>query len=118
MEYSSYEQIICGPPHLVKIAETVCSSLFSKYSAEELMAIVEKNRGRSLFVLTTRENPGRVSVIVDTEGKYNYSAQEPMFIPVPKKFAILEPDKNYFEMTLRANILLAVLGADEKELHR
>ncbi len=118
MDISSTEHIVCGPPPLMKIAETICCSLFSKYSVEELMAIVEKYKNGSLFISTSRRDPANVRVIVDVDGKYKYSSNEQLFIPIPKKFAVLEPDKNYFEMTLRANILLAVLGADEKELHR
>ena len=113
-----YEHIICDSSNLMKIAETICCSLFSKYSVEELMAIVEKYRNMSLFVSTTRNDPANVRVIVDVDGKYKYSANEQLCIPIPKKFAVLEPDRHYFEMTLRANVLLAVLGADEKELHR
>lgn len=118
MEVSSYEQVICGSPPLMKIAETICGSLFSKYSVEELMAIVEKYKNEQLFISTTRRDPANVRVVVDTDKKYKYSSNEQLYIPIPKKFAVLEPDKHYFEMTLRANILLAVLGADEKELHR
>jgi hypothetical protein len=117
MEQSGYE-IIYGPPHLTRIAEKIYLSLLSKYTLEELMAIVKKNRNYSLFILATRRNPRKVNVIIDIKQNYRYSSEDPMFIPIPKKFAILEPDKNYFEITLRTNILLAVLRADEKELHR
>lgn len=111
-------EVICGPPHLLKLADNICSKLLSKHCVEDLMEIVSKNRNRDVFILASRSKPDKVSVIVDVDEKYCYSSGDPLFIPMPKKFAVLEPDKEYFERTLKANILLSVLKADEKELHR
>ncbi|HID43515.1 MAG TPA: hypothetical protein EYP30_07060 [Archaeoglobaceae archaeon] len=111
-------EVICGPPHLLKLADNICSRLLSKHCVEDLMEIVSKNRNKDVFILASRSKPDKVSVIVDIDEKYGYSSGEPLFIPLPKKFAVLEPDKKYFERTLKANILLTVLQADEKELHR
>ncbi|AEA47729.1 hypothetical protein [Archaeoglobus veneficus] len=118
MDNPGYEQVLCGPPHLVRLAELIYQMLVSKYSLEEIMALVAKHRNKMMFIVTSRSNPGKVSLVIDMEGKYRYSSGGLLFIPVPKKFAVLEPDKHYFEQTLKANILLAVLGVDEKELHR
>jgi|Deesub1362B_J571_1020462.scaffolds.fasta_scaffold04256_2 hypothetical protein len=110
--------VICGPPHLLKLADNICTSLLEKHCIEEIMEIVSRNRNISVFIFASRSKPDKVSVITDLDGKYSYSHGDPLFIPLPKKFAVLEPDKKYFERTLRANILLTVLEADEKELHR
>jgi len=111
-------EVICGPPDLIKLSEEICVSLFEKYHIEDLMDAVSKNRDKQVFVLASRDKPEKVSIIIDHGNKYMYSSGDPLFIPLPKKFAVLEPDKCYFEMTLRANVLLSVLEADEKELHR
>jgi len=118
MEDTECEQVVLGPPKLVRLAELIYGALLSKYSVEEIMAMVKQYRDKTLFIATSRNAPSRVSLIVDSEGKYSYSSNKLLFIPVPKKFAVLEPDKHYFEQTLRANVLLAVLGADSRELHR
>lgn len=112
----SYE--ICVPPHLMSLAENLYSSLFTSYGVRGLMNIVAKNRDKNVYVFASRNDPENASVIIDTDNKHSYSFNETLYIPVPKKFAILEPDKHYFEMTLKANILLSLLEADEKELHR
>jgi len=111
-------EVICGPPHLLKLADNICASLLEKHCIEEIMEIVSRNRNKSVFIFASRSKPDKVSVIADLDDKYSYSSGDPLFIPLPKKFAVLEPDKKYFERTLRANVLLTVLEADEKELHR
>ncbi len=103
---------------LIKLAENICEIIFSKYSVESLMEFVRKNKTKDIFIEVSRKNPKDAKLIVDTEGKLKYSFSEPLMIPIPKKFAILEPDKYYFEMTLRANVFLAVFRANEKELHK
>jgi len=80
------------------------------------MKIVKENKDRTIYIVVSRGEPETVSLVADEAGRY--SSGEVLSIPVPKKFAILEPDKNYFEQTLRANIFLAVMGVDERELHR
>ncbi len=109
---------ICIPLHLMRLAETRLSSLFSYYDIRNFMGFVARNRDKDVFVLANRDEPEKASIVVDTDNQYSYSPRDPLCIPVPKKFAVLEPDKNYFEMTLRGNILLSLLEVDEKELHR
>lgn len=109
---------MCVPPHLMRLAETLFSSLFTNYGIRELMSIVSRNKDKDVFLVASRDEPEKASVVVDKDRKYSYSFNDPLCIPIPKKFAILEPDKNYFEMTLKGNILLSLLEVDEKELHR
>lgn len=109
---------VCVPPHLMRLAETLFSSLFTNYSIKDLMSIVASNRDKNVFVLSNRDKPEKASVVVDADHQYSYSFNDPLCIPIPKKFAILEPDKNYFEMTLKGNIVLSLLEVDENELHR
>ncbi len=99
-----------------KLAERIFRSLTSKHSLEDVMKVVKENKDRTVYIVVSRDEPETVSLVADVAGKY--SNGEILAIPVPKKFAILEPDRNYFEQTLRANIFLAVMGVDERELHR
>lgn len=98
------------------LAERIFRLLISKHSLEDVMKVVEENKDRTVYIVVSRKEPETVNLVADTAGKY--SSGEILTIPVPKKFAILEPDRNYFEQTLRANIFLAVMGVDERELHR
>ncbi len=98
----------------LELAEEIFKILTSKHSVEELMKLIEGYKDKRLFVVVPRDNPNAVNIVVDG----SYSCGKILAIPIPKKFAVLEPDKNYFEQTLKANILLAVMGAEEKELHR
>ncbi|MFO7966591.1 MAG: hypothetical protein R6U44_03225 [Archaeoglobaceae archaeon] len=109
---------VCVPLHLMRLAETLSSSIFTSYGIRDLMGIVARNRDKDVYVFASRDEPQKANIFVDTDDQYSYSFDDPLCIPVPKKFAILEPDKNYFEMTLKGNILLSLLGVDEKELHR
>ena len=99
-----------------KLAEIIFRSLTSKHSLEDVMKVVKENKDRTVYIVVSRDEPETVSLVADVAGKY--SNGEILAIPIPKKFAILEPDRNYFEQTLRANIFLAVMGVDERELHR
>jgi hypothetical protein len=100
------------------VAERICRCLFKKYNTEKLMEIVRQNNGSNIFIVVNRKRPSRLRVVVDKHGRYSYCSGERLCIPVPKKFAVLEPDMNYFEMTVKANVFLAVLGVEEKDLHR
>jgi len=97
-----------------ELADRIFRNLISKHSVEDLMKMISGNRDKNLFLVVSRDSPGEMNIVVG--GKY--SRGKVLAIPLPKKFAVLEPDKNYFEQTLKANILLAVRGAEEKELHR
>lgn len=82
------------------------------------MSIIKESSPKDVFLVTSRENPEKVSLIVDSSGKFCYCCDDPLMIPIPKKFAVLEPDMSYFESTLRANIFLALMRASSEELHR
>ncbi len=98
------------------LAERIFEVLTSKHSVEDVMKTVEDNKDKTVYIVVSRDNPDAVELVVDDSGRY--SSGRVLSIPVPKKFAVLEPDRNYFEQTLRANIFLAVTGAEEKDLHR
>ncbi len=98
------------------LAEKIFRLLVDKYDIERLMKIVEENRDKNVYVVVSRDFPEDVRVVADSNGKY--ACGSVLAIPVPKKFVLLEPDRNYFEQTLKANIFLALSGADEKDLHR
>ncbi len=100
-----------------KLADTICSNLLNSYTIEEIMDTVARNRDKAIYVYVKRSKPDSVRIVVDSNGKHCYRCDDVLLIPVPKKFVLLEPDKVYFEMTLRANIFLAVKGAAERELH-
>ena len=102
----------------IRIAECICHTLLEKYPLEYLVDLVKKNKDFGIYVTSFRDKPNQVDVVVDKNGSYEYQCNESLYIPIPKKFVILEPDKKYFEATLKANIYLAVFKADEKELHR
>ncbi len=100
-----------------KLADAICSKLLSTYTIEEIMETVAKNRDKPVYVYVKRNKPESVRLVVDANGKHCYRCDDVLLIPVPKKFVLLEPDKLYFEMTLKANIFLAVKGAKERDLH-
>jgi hypothetical protein len=102
-------------PPLAKLADKICISLLNTHPIEEIMEFVKKHKEKSVYVYAERSNPSEVKLLVDS--KKRYRCDDVLLIPVPKKFAVLEPDKLYFEMTLKANIFLAVQGAEERELH-
>ncbi len=104
-------------PHQHKLVNRIFGGLISKYRLEDIMRLVKENKNCTVYISLTRENPMDVDIVVDKEGKYSYCCGDVLMIPIPKKFAVLEPDKKYFEMTLKANIFLALMKADEKELH-
>ena len=100
-----------------RLVDKIYHGLISKYRIEDIMRIVKENRDCNVFIASTREDPMEVDIVVDKDGVYSYCCGDVLMIPIPKKFAVLEPDKKYFEMTLKANIFLAIMKADEKELH-
>ncbi len=104
-------------PHQHELVNRIFGGLVSKYKIEDLMKLVKENRDCTVYIALTRDNPMDVDIVIDREGKYSYCCGDVLMIPIPKKFAVLEPDKKYFEMTLKANIFLAVMRADERELH-
>jgi len=101
----------------LRLADKICSSLFSSYTIDEIMDIVREHRDKSVFIYVRRDDPASVRILVDSNGKHCYRCGRILMVPIPKKFVLLEPDKLYFEMTLKANIMLALRGAQERELH-
>ncbi|WP_202320329.1 hypothetical protein [Archaeoglobus neptunius] len=100
-----------------KLAESIIENLMKTYTIEEIMDLVRKNKDKKVYVCVNRKKPEGAKIFVDSNGSHCYRCDDTLLIPVPKKFVILEPDKMYFEMTLRANVLLALNKAKEKELH-
>ncbi len=100
-----------------KIADDIMRNLLNSYTIDEIMDLVMKNRDKSIYVCVKRGKPDSAKIFVDSNGKHCYRCDDTLLVPIPKKFVILEPDRMYFEMTLRANLLLALRGAEEKELH-
>ncbi len=101
----------------MRLADEICSSLFRLYTIDEIMDIVKENRDKSVYVYVKRDKPNSPRIVVDANGKHCYKCGNTLVIPIPKKFVLLEPDRLYFEMTLKANIMLALQGAEERELH-
>ena len=100
-----------------KLVETIIENLMKVYSIEEIMQMVKKNSDKGVYLCVKRSKPESPKIFVDSNGNHCYRCDETLLVPIPKKFVILEPDRMYFEMTLRANIMLALNGAEEKELH-
>ncbi|AKG91101.1 hypothetical protein GAH_01612 [Geoglobus ahangari] len=92
-------------------AEKVCCSIFQRFSVDELMRLVRESQ-EDVYILLHREDRDFVDIYI---GKNNKDFGEFIAIPLPKRFAVLEPDRNYFEVTLRANVALALKG--EKDFH-
>ncbi|RLI78211.1 hypothetical protein DRP07_11300 [Archaeoglobales archaeon] len=117
VEEESYELIVAPEP-IVKIANEIILNLTRKYSIGEIMKLIKDNSSKNVYVVVSKGNPEKVNLIVDHMEKFCYCCDDPLFIPVPRKFAVLEPDAAYFERTLKANIYLALMKASENELHR
>lgn len=100
-----------------KLADTIMENLMKVYTIEEIMQMVKKNSDKGVYLCVKRSKPESPKIYVDSNGNHCYRCDETLLVPIPKKFVVLEPDKLYFEMTLRANIMLALNGAEEKELH-
>jgi hypothetical protein len=100
-----------------KLVDTIIENLTKVYTIEEIMQIVKKNSDKGVYLCVKRSKPESPKIFVDSNGNHCYRCDETLLVPIPKKFVILEPDKIYFEMTLKANIMLALNGAAEKELH-
>ncbi|MET1124300.1 MAG: hypothetical protein ABWW66_03415 [Archaeoglobaceae archaeon] len=80
------------------------------------MDLVARNRNKNVYIYVKRGNPESARVVVDENGRYR--CDDVLCIPVPKRFALLEPDAEYFELTLKANVCLALRGVREKDLHQ
>ncbi len=117
VEEKSYELIIAPEP-IIKVANEIIANLIKKYSISEIMRLTKENSSKNVYIVVSKEDPGKVNLIIDHAERFCYCCQDPLFIPVPKKFAVLEPDTTYFERTLKANIYLALMEASENELHR
>jgi hypothetical protein len=117
VEEKSYELVVAPEP-IIKIANEIIINLTKKYSIAEIMKLTKENSSKNVYVVVSKEDPEKVNLIVDHTEKFCYCCDDPLFIPVPKKFAVLEPDVAYFERTLKANIFLALMEASESELHR
>ncbi|ADC66363.1 conserved hypothetical protein [Ferroglobus placidus DSM 10642] len=95
----------------VEECDEIYVEITSKIPLKELMQIVRKYRDRDLFLRINRKKKMLESITF-----YEGNDEECIFVPIPKRFAVLEPDEHYFEVTLKANIVLALKG--EKDYHR
>ncbi len=91
--------------------DEVCCCIFERFPVDYLMKLV-KNSSEDVYLLMHRDDMNFIDIYV---GKNNKDFGEFIAIPVPKRFAVLEPDREYFEITLKANVALALKG--EKEFH-
>ncbi len=92
-------------------AEKICCRILEKFNVEDLMRLVRET-SENVYILLHREEKDFCDIFI---GNNNKDFGEFIAIPIPKRFAVLEPDKYYFEVTLKANIALALKG--EKEFH-
>lgn len=99
------------------LADEILSLILKKYSIEELMKIVASNGRKNVYLYFKRQNPRSVKLLVDNGNRHRYRCDDVICVPVPKRFALLEPDPAYFEVTLKANLILAFRGADERDLY-
>ncbi len=100
-----------------RLANVIYGRLLSKCKVKDLMKMIRENPNANFYIIASRRDPLRVEIKVDKNSNYRYENGERLVIPIPKRFAVLEPDENYFRQTLKANISLAVSGAKERELH-
>lgn len=92
-------------------ADRICDRIFEKINIDELMKIVRES-SENVYILLHKEEKDFCDIFV---GDNNKDFGDFIAIPVPRRFAILEPDRSYFEITLKANIALALRG--EKDFH-
>lgn len=91
--------------------EEVCCCIFERFPIDYLMDLVKKS-SEDVYLLMHRDDRNFIDIYI---GKNNKDFGEFIAIPIPKRFAVLEPDREYFEITLKANVALALKG--EKEFH-
>lgn len=99
----------------IRLANIIYGRILAKCRIRDLMKMIREKPDKEFYIVVERKNPLKVDIIVEDEKMYECG--ERLVIPIPKRFAILEPDENYFRQTLKANIFLALRGAEEKELH-
>ncbi len=95
----------------VEECDEIYVEIVNKIPLQELMKIVRKYKDRNLFLRINRKKRKLESITF-----YEDNDEECIFVPIPKRFAVLEPDEHYFEVTLKANIVLALKG--ERDYHR
>ncbi len=98
-----------------RLANIIYGRVIAKYRIKDLMKMIREKPEKEFHIVVERKNPLNVEIHVND--KHRYECGERLIIPIPKRFAVLEPDENYFRQTLKANIFLALNGAKEKELH-
>ncbi len=91
--------------------EEVCCGIFERFPVEYLMELA-RSCSEDVYLLMHRDDRNFIDIYI---GRNNKDFGEFIAIPVPKRFAVLEPDREYFEITLKANVALALKG--EKEFH-
>ncbi len=92
--------------------DEVCCCIFERFPIEYLMELV-RNNSDDVYLLMHREDRNFIDIYI---GKNNKDFGEFIAILVPKRFAVFEPDKNYFELTLKANVAMALRGVRDFHL--
>lgn len=93
-----------------RLAEEICNEIFEKIDKKRLMRLVKENK--EVYLLLHKETREFYNVYI---GENNKDFGEFLAIPVPKRFVLLEPDEEYFEVALKANIAIGIKG--EKDFH-
>ncbi len=95
----------------VEECDEIYVEIVSKIPLRELMDIVRNYKERELFLRINRKKKKLESITFSAGNE-----EDCIYVPIPKRFAVLEPDEHYFEVTLKANIVLALRG--ERDYHR
>uniref|UniRef100_A0A7C3YMM1 Uncharacterized protein n=1 Tax=Geoglobus ahangari TaxID=113653 RepID=A0A7C3YMM1_9EURY len=91
--------------------ERIYCRILEKININKLMKIV-KESSENVYIILHKEEKDFCDIYI---GDNNKDFGDFIAIPVPKRFAVLEPDRSYFEITLKANIVLALKG--EKDFY-
>uniref|UniRef100_A0A7J3TID9 Uncharacterized protein n=1 Tax=Geoglobus ahangari TaxID=113653 RepID=A0A7J3TID9_9EURY len=91
--------------------ERIYCRILEKINIDKLMKIV-KESSENVYIILHKEEKDFCDIYI---GDNNKDFGDFIAIPVPKRFAVLEPDRSYFEITLKANIVLALKG--EKDFY-
>ncbi len=102
-----------------RLANVIYGRLLSKCRIRDLMKTIRENPDRDFYIVVKKSDPLNVEIVGIKSNSSGIRCEmgDTIVIPIPKRFAILEPDENYFRQTLKANIFLVLNGASEKELH-
>ncbi len=95
-------------------SDKIFKSITEYITVKELIELVRECKDKSIYILLNKEDREFRNIHVDSKEINDF--ENMIVIPVPKRFAVLEEDEEYFERTLKANIELALRG--EKEFYK